>query len=80
MVAVKISQSPFIDRVIQKIEEHGKVTEADIGELLTESDVAPNAYQPRDLLEVLGRWLTCFLSMRYETTRDSVKLIKAKML
>lgn len=79
-VAVKISQSPFIDRVMQKIEEHGEVTEADIGELLTKSDVAPNAYQPRDLLEVLGRWLTCFLSMRYETARDSVKLIKAKML
>ena len=79
-VAVKIGQSPFIERVIQKIEEHGEVTEADIGELLTESDVAPNEYQPRDLLEVLERWLTCFLSMRYETARDSVRLIKAKML
>ena len=79
-VAVKINQSPFIERVIQKIEEHGDVTEADIGELLTEIHVTLSAYHPRDLLEVLERWLTYFLSMRYETTRDSVKLIKARML
>ena len=79
-VSVRMNQSPLIGKVIQKIEEHGELTEANIGELLKEIGVIPNAYQPRDLLEVLERWLTCFLPMRYETARDSVKLIKARML
>ena len=79
-VAVKIGESPFIGRVILKIEEQGQVTEAEIGELLAEVCVDPSAYQPRDLLEVLERWLTYFLPMRYETARDSVKLIKARTL
>ena len=75
-----MNQSPLIGKVIQKIEEHGEVTEANIGELLTEIGVTSSAYQPRYLLEVLERWLTCFLPMQYETARDSVKLIKARIL
>lgn len=79
-VAVKISQTPLVGLVVQRIEEQGEVTESEIKELFAELGVDANAYQPRDVLEVLERWLTCFLSMRYETARDSVKLIKARKL
>lgn len=79
-VGIRISQNAFVGQVIQHIEKHGEVTEADIGEFLTKIGVAPEAYPPRELLEVLERWLTCFLAMRYETARDSVKLIKARIV
>ena len=79
-VAVKISQTPLVGQVLQRIEEQGEVTESEIRDILEQVGVDVNVHQPRDVLEVLERWLTCFLSMRYETARDSVKLIKARKL
>ena len=79
-VGIKISQSLLVGRVIQTIEEVGEVTEADISELLGQMGVQSDVHQPREVLEVLERWLSCFLFVGYETARDSVKLIKARML
>ena len=77
-VAATISQTPIIDRVIQRIEKEGHVTEGGLKELLTEVGVDTRMYRARDVLEVLRRWLTYFLPEKYETAQDSVKLIKAK--
>ncbi len=79
-IAVKITQTPLVAEVIQRIERYGQISEAEIGNLLTEVGVDANSYQPRDVLEVLERWFTYFLSIRYETARESVRLIKAKEL
>ena len=77
-VAIKISQTPLVGGVVERIEEQGQVTESDIKDIFVEIGVNENMHQPRDVLEVLKRWLTCFLAMRYETTPDSVKLIRAR--
>ena len=79
-VAATISQTPLIDRVVQHIEREGDVTEHWLGSLLGEVGVDPEEFGPRDVLEILERWLTYFLSGKYETARDSIKLIKAKNL
>ena len=77
-VAATINQTPLVSRVIQCIEEKGEVTEAAVKNLLGEIGADINKYGPRDVLEVLERWLTYFLPEQYETARDSIKLIKAK--
>ena len=77
-VAIKISQTPLVGGVVKRIEEQGQVTESDIKDIFVEIGVNENMHQPRDVLEVLKRWLTCFLAMRYETAPDSIKLIRAR--
>ena len=77
-VAATINQAPLVSRVIQYIEEKGEVTEAAVKDLLVEIGADVNKYRPREVLEALERWLTYFLPPQYETTQDSVKLIKAK--
>ena len=79
-VAAAICQTPFISTVLQRIDIEGQVTEATLSNLLLEIGVEPQEYRTRDMLEVLERWLTYFLPTRYETARDSIKLIKAKKL
>ena len=79
-VAAAINQTPLIQKVVSCIEQQGEVTESDISVFLTEIGVNSNAHQPRDILKTLERWLTYFLPTRYETARDSIKLIKAKTL
>ena len=77
-VAATINQTPLVNRVIQCIEEKGEVTESVLSDLLVEIGADMNEYRPREVLEVLERWLTYFLPMQYETARDSIKLIRAK--
>ena len=77
-VAATINQTPLVSRVIQCIEEKGEVTEFVLNDLLVEIGADINEYRPRDVLEILERWLTYFLPTQYETARDSIKLIKAK--
>ena len=77
-VAATINQTPLVSRVIQCIEEKGEVTESALKDLLVEVGANINESRPRDVLEVLERWLTYFLPTQYETARDSIKLIKAK--
>ncbi len=57
------------------IGSEGQVTEEGLGRILDQNGLREVAVDVRDLLEVLERWLSEFLSDRYETTRDSIKLI-----
>ncbi len=77
-VAATINQTLLVSRVLQCIEEKGEVTEAALNDLLVEVGDDIGEYRPRDVLEVLERWLTYFLPTQYETARDSIKLIRAK--
>ena len=79
-IAIKLRQSRFVGMVLQQIEKYGPITESDLTEILLEMDVAIKERSPRDILEVLKRWLTYFLSNEYETVSDSIKLIKSNKL
>ena len=80
LIAIKITQTPLVVEVMQRIERHGQVSEAEIRDVLIDIGVEASSYQPRNVLEALERWFTYFLSVRYETVRESVRLIKAKEL
>lgn len=77
-VAASISQTPLIATVIQQIDSKGQVTESVLSAVLVEIGIPSEEYQPREVLEMLERWMTYFLPARYETARDSIKLIKAR--
>ena len=70
-----ISQTPLVRGVTEMIGSEGQVTEEGLGRILDQNGLREVAVDVRGLLEVLERWLTEFLSGRYETTRDSIKLI-----
>lgn len=74
-VGEAISQTPLVRGVTGMIDSEGQVTEEGLGRILDQNGLREVAVDARDLLEVLERWLTEFLSGRYETTRDSIKLI-----
>ena len=74
-VGEAISQTPLVRGVTEMIESEGQVTEEGLGRILDQNGLREVAVDARDLLEVLERWLTEFLAARYETTRDSIKLI-----
>lgn len=74
-VGEAISQTPLVRGVTEMIDSEGQVTEEGLGRILDQNGLREVAVDVRDLLEVLERWLNEFLSDRYETTRDSIKLI-----
>ena len=76
-IAAAISQTPLIQSVVRHIEEKGEVTESDITAFLREFDLDSQVNRPREVLENLERWLTCFFPAQYETARESIKLIRA---
>ena len=51
--------------------------ESDITAFLREFDIDTKVTRPREVLENLERWLTCFFPAQYETARESIKLIRA---
>ena len=77
-IAAAISQTPLIQTVIHHIEQKGEVTESDIARFLQSFDIDSDVLRPREILENLERWLTCFFPAQYETARESIKLIRAK--
>ena len=77
-IAAAISQTPLIQTVIRHIEQKGEVTESDIAAFLRSFDIDSGVFRPREILENLERWLTCFFPAQYETARESVKLIRAQ--
>ena len=79
-VAATIIQTPLVSRVLQYIENEGEVTEAVLSNLLVKIGADDKESRTREVLEILKRWLTYFLPTQYETTQDSIKLIKAKKL
>ena len=62
------------------IDDEGELTETRLAKALEDNYIANDSVDLRELLEVLERWLTEFLPDRYETTRDSVKLIRRKIV
>ena len=76
-VAASIIQTPLVAGVMRCIDQKGQVTEDVLKDLLTKIGIDVERYRSRDLLEILERWLTYFLPSKYETARDSVKLIRA---
>ncbi len=79
-ISFKLRHSRFVSMVLQQIEQNGPITESDTTQILLKMDVAIKERSPRDILEVLKRWLTYFLSNEYETVSDSIKLIKSHKL
>ena len=79
-VGAAISATPLVEGVIRVIDAEGHVSEDVVANLLEELDISATGYPPRQLLEILQRWLTYFLPGQYETVQDSVKLIKSRPL
>ena len=71
-------QSRLVMAVVARIEESGKLTEADMERLLNMNESAD--LDAREILEALQRWLTHFLPDQYQTAPDSIKLIRARGL
>lgn len=77
-VAAAISQTPLIQCVVHHIEHKGEMNESDIITFLREFEISPKTVRPREILENLERWLTCFFPAQYQTARESIKLIRAQ--
>lgn len=79
-IGAAISQTPLIQTVVYHIEQKGEATESDIAAFLREFDIDSKVFRPREVLENLERWLTCFFPEQYETARESIKLIRAETI
>jgi len=77
-VGASLSGSVLVGSVLRRIDEVGQMTEADLTQVMGGMGVAAEDREARDVLEVLERWLTCFLPTEYETARDSVKLVRSR--
>ena len=75
-----ISQTPLIAWIVSEIHHAGSVSETELERKLSELDIDTEEHRARDILETVRRWMTHFLAVRYETTADSLKLIRAKTL
>lgn len=78
LVGSTIIQAPLICKVVEYIDANGQVSEKDLIEILRELGSNEGDPKPRDLLQVLERWFSYFLSDQYETATDSIKLIRAR--
>ena len=77
-VASAIQQTPLIDSVINHIEKHGELTELELQKIFSRIAVGAKPQKTAKVIEALERWLTFFLPAQYQTTRDSIKLIRTK--
>ncbi|MCY4213945.1 MAG: phospholipase D family protein [Gammaproteobacteria bacterium] len=79
-LATMISQTPLIAWIVSEIDHTGSVNETNLEKKLSEMHIDTDKHRARDILETVRRWMTHFLPTRYETTADSLKLIRAKTL
>lgn len=79
-LATIISQTPLIAWIVATIDHSGSVNETELEKKLSEMRIDTQEHRARDILETARRWMTHFLPTRYETTADSLKLIRAKTL
>lgn len=79
-VATSITQTPLVRGVTERIEEQGAMTEPALEQLLASLGVADTDYPAHQGLVAIQRWLDYFLPARYQTTQDSIKIIKATNL
>ena len=77
-VSSSVLQTPVVVGVLRRIEVEGSVNEEALAQLFDEIGVDRSEHGPREGLRTLQRWLTHFLSDGYETTPESIRLIKAK--
>ena len=78
--ATLISQTPLIAWIVSEIDHSGSVNETALETKLSEMHIDTHEHRARDVLETVRRWMTHFLPAHYETTADSLKLIRAKSL
>lgn len=77
-IAAKMGRNVLIQKIMVNVANKGEITEREMGELLAEMGIDLGAHRPREVLEVVERWLSYFFVARYETIQDSVKLIRAR--
>ena len=77
-VALAIAEAPVVMEALLLIDETGDVTEAEFEGLLNRLQADRPAGSVADSLVVLQRWLSHFMPDSYETTQESIRLIKAK--
>ena len=79
-IALAIAEAPVVRDALLLIDATGGVTEAEYDDLLIRLEADRPAGAVADLLVVLQRWLTHFMPDSYETTQESIKLIKARLV
>ena len=79
-VAASITQTPLIRGITQRIEEQGSMTEPALEQLLAGLGIPASDYPAHQGLVAIQRWLDYFLPAQYQTTQDSIKIIKATNL
>ena len=77
-VALSIAQAPVVKEALLLIDKTGSVTEAEFDDLLNRLQADRPAGSVADSLIVLQRWLSHFMPESYETTQESIRLIRAK--
>ena len=77
-VAIAMAQATVVREVLLLIDETGDVTEAEFNDLLNRLQAHRPAGHVADSLVVLQRWLSHFMPGSYETTQETIKLIRAK--
>ena len=77
-VAIAMAQAPVVRQTLLLIDETGEVTEAAFDDLLKRLQASRPEGEVADSLIVLQRWLSYFMPDSYETTQESIKLIRAK--
>ena len=77
-VALAIAHTPVVREALTLIDKTGDVTEAEFDGILNRLEVERPAGSVADLLIVLQRWLSHFMPDNYETTQESIRLIKAR--
>lgn len=76
-IGESIRRTPVVASVLDQIENYGSVNEHSLDIVLTDIGIDSDSYSTSDTLRTLQRWLTYFLSDKYETTAETVKLIRA---
>lgn len=77
-VALAMADTPVVRKVLSLIDETGDVTESEFKELLDQVRADQPSASVADSLVVLQRWLSHFMPDNYETTQETIRLIKAK--
>ena len=77
-VALAIAEAPVVRETLLLIDETGGVTEAEYNDLLIRLEADRPDGSIADSLVALQRWLSHFMPDSYETTQESIRLIRAK--
>ena len=75
-----ILQTPLIIRVLDHINLHGNIGEAALNTILKELDIHVGSRSTQNILRCLQRWLSYFLYNGFETTPESIKLIRSRKI